>query len=389
MAKKLLLLTLIFLLSFKVITDSDLGWHIRVGEHIASTKSIPKTDLFSFSHPDYPYVYHSWGSEVLMYIAFMISGLPGVTALFAAAQTLALLLLLQAAKITSGKINYIFAGASALLVYPIAGGRVRIFAFLMFCALYLLFEKFQKQNSKLIWLVPILFILWANLHGSFIVGLGFLAALTASTILFGGKSKILGLILFLSAGATLINPYGTGAATQALSLSLKSTATLRNINYDWASLISPDTTGWIFATLAAGLLIASIFKKATIDRPHKLLLLLFFALSLVTSRFALPLLVLVIPVANHLIQKLARELPKNHHLLPIKTSILALILILPLMATINILEVKSAYQSPQTYAAYLEQKAPDKIRDIGWSYPAGQFVFKNLQNKRVLNDANW
>ena len=68
MIKKSLFFVLVFLLSLHVIVDTDFGWHMRVGEYIVLEKRIPKADLFSFSVPDYPYVYHSWGAEVLIYV---------------------------------------------------------------------------------------------------------------------------------------------------------------------------------------------------------------------------------------------------------------------------------------------------------------------------------
>ena len=54
-----LFLVLTFAFYFRVVVDPDLGWHLRVGEFIWQTKTIPRKDLFSFSLPDYPYVYHS------------------------------------------------------------------------------------------------------------------------------------------------------------------------------------------------------------------------------------------------------------------------------------------------------------------------------------------
>lgn len=69
----------------KLFRDSDTGWHIRTGERILMTRTLPRTDPYSFSRPGAPWVAWEWGSDVLMGFAHRIDGLRGVGSMYALA----------------------------------------------------------------------------------------------------------------------------------------------------------------------------------------------------------------------------------------------------------------------------------------------------------------
>src|SRR3989344_242146 len=78
----LLILILIFTVSIFLHTDSaitqDLGRHLTLGKIIWETKKIPQTNLFSYTYPDFPFINHHWGSEVIFYLInrlFFVNGL--------------------------------------------------------------------------------------------------------------------------------------------------------------------------------------------------------------------------------------------------------------------------------------------------------------------------
>src|SRR3989344_3602901 len=142
---KIGLFTFIFLLSLKVITDTDLGWHIRVGEYILKTLSVPRTDLFSFSQPDYPYVYHSWATDVLIFLSYKWLGLWGVTILYASIITLGVFFIYRTSILLSGKVNYLLFLWAAPLAFTFAGGRTRAMGFLFFTIFSFIFTKFRLK----------------------------------------------------------------------------------------------------------------------------------------------------------------------------------------------------------------------------------------------------
>ena len=82
----LIFFTILFYLSFYdksgMLGDGDTGYHIRAGEYIIKTLSIPKLDMFSYHTPPIPWTAHEWLSEVIMALIYKISGLTGVVVLY-------------------------------------------------------------------------------------------------------------------------------------------------------------------------------------------------------------------------------------------------------------------------------------------------------------------
>ncbi len=73
------ILLLFFVFSFLFRTDSsfnqDLGRHLKLGEIIWQTKSIPTTNLFSYTNPDFPFINTHWLFEVWAYLMGQTVGL--------------------------------------------------------------------------------------------------------------------------------------------------------------------------------------------------------------------------------------------------------------------------------------------------------------------------
>src|SRR3989344_3014459 len=302
----LIFFAFIFILSFKVVEDIDLGWHIRVGEYIAQSKTIPSHDLFTFSQPHYPYIYHSWASELFLFESYNLLGLLGVSFLYAVVLTLVMLIIYKTSKTISGKNpSYLLFSISTLVTYIVAGGRTRIFSLLFLVTVYYCLIKFYNSGSKIIWTIPAIFLLWVNFHGSFPLGIGLLA-ITAFTYYQSSKKtkndkyklRELAAITVLSVVGTFINPYSLKSWQNAFEVSLNSYTKISAINPDWQSLLASNTSSWILVALSAGIISLAYFLKQKKARVHLFLSLLFLTLSLFTSRFSIGLIVVVIPLAN-------------------------------------------------------------------------------------------
>ena len=66
-----------------LLLDCDTGYHIRIGDFIADTLTIPKYDILSFTHPPLPWINHEWLSEVIMSLIHRWQGLAGIVVFFA------------------------------------------------------------------------------------------------------------------------------------------------------------------------------------------------------------------------------------------------------------------------------------------------------------------
>ena len=163
----------------------DIGRHIKLGEIVWQTGTVPKVNLLSFTAPDYPFINHHWLSEVIFYKVYLLghdwtSGLKAIM-IFKVIVLLATYLLLF---LTVRKRN-IFAVALAFLVSIFVFSartepRPEIFSYLLFAAyLFVIYRIRENQNSKFkilnskfswLWLLPLLQLFWVNLHIYFIIG---------------------------------------------------------------------------------------------------------------------------------------------------------------------------------------------------------------------------
>ncbi len=198
------LLLLLFVFSFLFRTDEsfnqDLGRHIKLGEIITQTRTIPKTNLFSYTNPDFPFTNTHWLFEVIAYF-------------FSQAGLLQILLVLKI-------IIFLFSIWLILKLVPLANSalllpigfiflhvlrerlelRPEIFSFLFTAlTLYIL----EKNNKKFLFLLPLIQLIWINTHIYFFVGL-----LLQAIYFLSRRTKLLAGIFTLSILASLVNPNG-------------------------------------------------------------------------------------------------------------------------------------------------------------------------------------
>lgn len=221
---KLVIIVLLFVLAGSLFLHNlisinlDIGRHLKLGEIIWETKSIPDTNLFSYTEPDHPFVNHHWLSEVIFYGLYMAGGWPMLIVAKVFILCLALFFLL---KIIKHRPVWLIVGSfliTLLLFYSRSEPRPEIFSFLLLAAfLFVLYRvRSGEYAEKYLWLLPILQIIWANAHIYFFLGPALFLFFAVEWI-FQGKpwKKIIwpGVALGL---ASLINPNGWWGALYPL-----------------------------------------------------------------------------------------------------------------------------------------------------------------------------
>src|SRR5439155_9434648 len=94
-------LFVIFVYTVHPFSDSDQFYHLKVGQVIWETKSIPKVDIFTYTAPGVRWITHEWLSELIFYWLFMAGGFWGVM-LFVSATAAATMWLLYAIAVKRG-----------------------------------------------------------------------------------------------------------------------------------------------------------------------------------------------------------------------------------------------------------------------------------------------
>lgn len=206
-----------FLLASRPLSDGDFWWHLRTGEYIVRNFSIPRVDFYSFTVPGKPWVAHEWLSEVIFYLVYSRAGFNTLIFIFTVLTVLAFWIVFRR---TSA--HPFVKGFAVLLsvwsILPTLGVRPRTFT-LLFAAIYLaLLHRFvrERETRAIWWLVPLM-IVWVNLHAGYLLGLVLVGAVIVGAVLdawFTGEKlawprlKTLVLVLVACLVAANLNPQG-------------------------------------------------------------------------------------------------------------------------------------------------------------------------------------
>ena len=150
--------------------DSDTGWHIRNGERIISTRSLPHTDPFSFSKPGQPWVAWEWGADVLMGAIYRVSGLGGVALLYGLCIGASVWMWFRLNRAAGG--NCLLAGLFFIPMLPTTTlhwlARPHLFSWLFLLGSVWLCERMPYPlRWRHLAMVVIAVAAWANLHHQF------------------------------------------------------------------------------------------------------------------------------------------------------------------------------------------------------------------------------
>jgi hypothetical protein len=167
----------LFVLAVDVVKDPDFWWHLRTGQYIAESRSIPRSDpSFAFTTAGKQWITHEWLSELLIWKLHEVSGLSGLSLFFAGLITAAFALMYLR---SPGK-PYVAGFATllgALAAIPVWNVRPQIFTLFLLSLLILILETyFRNPRRRLLIPLPFMMLLWVNLHGGFLLGLVVMAA---------------------------------------------------------------------------------------------------------------------------------------------------------------------------------------------------------------------
>jgi hypothetical protein len=195
----------------------DFYWHLKLGQVIVETHSIPQTDIFSFTAAGKAFVDQSWLADVLFYWIYKVGGL-ALVGFFNG--ILLFLVLLPLSFLCRKATELVWPSVISLLLVGFCfpwNLRPQIFSSLLFSFFCWILWSYRSKSSRAIYALPFLMVLWVNLHGAFMIGLVLIVIFLAceSIEILAGRSrdtasirrlKTLGLVFVLCLLATLANP---------------------------------------------------------------------------------------------------------------------------------------------------------------------------------------
>ena len=253
--------------------DGDLGHHLAMGRLILETGSIPQTDPFSFRTEGVAAIPHEWLVQSTYALLGDWFGLTGIVVLSALLLASAFTLVLtestrRGGMVVAGLVMAALALAASAMHWIT---RPHLFTYLLLAVWVFRLEAFMRGEERRWWIFPPLMLLWANLHGMFILGLLALAISLAGWAwqrwLEGRDSPVSGRgLLFLSLFSTLatfLTPSGFHLWETIFDLAGGSPfITSMTAEYRPADFHNPGT--WPFLILLGTILATSVLSGRTL-----------------------------------------------------------------------------------------------------------------------------
>ena len=218
--------------SARLFAEGDVWWHVATGQRILSTGHVPHVDPYSFTAHGNPWMAYEWLGEVAMALAVRPDSLQGLQILLVLFSVV-LVLLTYCYALVRTRNPLASAAAVALLLQveqPMFTLRPQMLGYIFLMLTLISLDLFKQERLKSLWFLPMLFAVWVNTHGSFVLGLFFLACYLAGGAVgfrWGhlradkwpqAKRRHLLLVSLLSGLAILLTPYGARLAAYPLQL---------------------------------------------------------------------------------------------------------------------------------------------------------------------------
>jgi tetratricopeptide (TPR) repeat protein len=169
-------LSLGFAFGIQKIRSFDYWWHLRTGQLIAETGSIPIVDSYSYSVTGEPWMDIHWLFQLVLYATHLLAGHSGVV--------------LGKALVAGGVVTllatigwrrdraWITALGLSLMLFVVGDRfmpRPELPSFIFLASVMALLERFERSNDRWIYAIVPVQLLWANMHGLYAIGLAVIA----------------------------------------------------------------------------------------------------------------------------------------------------------------------------------------------------------------------
>jgi hypothetical protein len=267
------LLSVVFMLAHGKVADPDIWWHLHNADYLIHQHSLPRSDMYSFTVPDYPWMNHEWLAELPYYLGWRFLGLSGVDAV--AVTILALIFLgvlyLSYRECGNYKAAVLAASYSVFLAKVSFGPRTILFGYACLVVLLIVLQRLRQKGHAPLWLIPPLFCLWVNTHGSWFIGMIIFSMIVAGGLVrlkWGmidsepwspSQRKNLLLAWGASVAALFVNPFGWRLVFYPLDLAFRQKLNSEHIA-EWVSVNFHDTRGKFVIVLIIILLVSSLLR---------------------------------------------------------------------------------------------------------------------------------
>ncbi len=158
----------IFTMAVRVPADTDTWWHLVSGHYIVEDRAIPLTDPFSHTRLGTPWIDHGWLAQVFLYGLYALGGWAGLSL------GVAILVTLAFAFVYRQSVGNPFLRAFGVVLGAITSSviwaaRPQTVSFLLTALIAYLLDRYKRHNGRLLPWLPLIVLLWANVHGGYAI----------------------------------------------------------------------------------------------------------------------------------------------------------------------------------------------------------------------------
>lgn len=403
MKKTLLLafLGIIVLFTLRPVGDFDTGYHLKTGQYIFENRTVPRYDIFSYAAPGSRWIAHYWLSDVVFYLWYQVGELWGLIIGVALAAALTYFIILKTAwlRVTSFFFPLLLVIPFGALTFELWVVRPQIFSYLWAALLIYLLERWRlRADTHSLSFIPLIMLLWANMHAGVILGI-IIIIFYAADAAFRKDWKGLGerdvFALFgFSVLLTLANP--NGWRTLAYARIIAPSAELLRIE-EWRPFIEFLETPQ--AILFLILMIVSVLFAYFRILPRKSFASEFrlVDITLITLAFLMPMVsirhvgffpLLAFPVVAGELATISERMKRPfdaYTIVPLLAAVLAAILAATQIARVYTLQPLNRHLLPEGAVRFIESNS---IRGPLFNHPAqgGWLIWKLWPREKVFMD---
>ena len=272
------LVTCVYLMVPVQMQDPDIWWHLRNAQYQLQTHSFIRSDMYSFTAHGAPWMNHEWLAELPFYAGWQLFGLRGLFFVTAAAIECIFLAVFYRAYRHSGDIKAALPVSlvAAFLSTVSFGPRTLLFGWIALSAELILLDGIAEGRPQFTrrarWMLPALFVIWVNTHGSWLIGMVVLLAfVTCGSIRFNAGSienlpwshaqrNSLTLTTGLCVAALFVNPYGWRLVAYPFDLAFHQRLNIANVE-EWASLDFHSPRGHVLLLSLTLIFFCQLFRS--------------------------------------------------------------------------------------------------------------------------------
>jgi hypothetical protein len=215
------------------ISTVDLAYHLRAGAVALDSGSLPSPDAFTFTAGGLAWLDQQWGAQTAFAAIYRLGGWALLAVVRAALVGLGAWLVYRGCRSAGAGIR----GAAWLTLAGFGVGlvalglRPQLLGMVLFAATLAILAG-RRLHPRLVWAIPVLVLIWANVHGTFFLG--------PTAVVVAGLEDLVArrpgvgrtfLVAAASAAATLVDPFGFGVWTYAAGIAAD--PTIRRLITEW------------------------------------------------------------------------------------------------------------------------------------------------------------